>query len=256
MIKEGFIIKKNSSNPWRCHGDVNNESFDKCGKIQLDFLKKEGLMPYHKMLEIGCGLFRGGVQFVSYLDECNYFALDSNLETIQKGYEEIKKRNLSKKVPKKNIIITSDFDSSVFNVMFDYIFLQSVWTHIDLSSCKLCLINSLEQIKLGSSLYTSVFMADESSKKENSTRKAIKNGPKKTYSKKDPYHYTESQIKNLAIYANADVAFIKWNFCESIEHKVKSKPEIKNNKQYFPYFIKFTKKSNNQNDEKNLKKNL
>jgi hypothetical protein len=240
MIKtENFRILKISSNPFRCWGGVKGAEFNKCGTVQLNFLKREGLLPSHKMLDIGCGLFRGGIQFASYLNEKNYFAIDSNIETVQKGYEVIRNKSLQKKLPKSNIAITDEFDSSIFGVRFDYIFSQSVWTHIDFEACRLCLINSFKQLKEGNSLYTSVFMANESAK--GIQIKNTKYGPTETYPDKDPFYYTESQIKKMASFINADVRFIEWNFCEMTKHKVTNSPEIKDKIHYRPYFIKFTK---------------
>ena len=35
--------------------------WDQMGQHQFDFLKKKGLKPQHKLLDIGCGSLRGGV---------------------------------------------------------------------------------------------------------------------------------------------------------------------------------------------------
>jgi len=46
------------------------------GKIQLDFMIKAGLKPYHVFIDIGCGPLRAGEYFIRYLNKSCYIGFD------------------------------------------------------------------------------------------------------------------------------------------------------------------------------------
>lgn len=46
--------------------------WEEIGQLQIDFLKSEGLLPAHRLLDIGCGTLRGGRHFIGYLDAGRY----------------------------------------------------------------------------------------------------------------------------------------------------------------------------------------
>src|SRR5277367_14092 len=52
--------------------------WDEIGALQFEFLKKEGLLPRHCLIDIGCGCMRGGVHFAQYLDKGKYHGIDIN----------------------------------------------------------------------------------------------------------------------------------------------------------------------------------
>ena len=55
------------------------------GKEFLTFLKDEGLQPEHQLLDYGCGILRGGLQFVPYLNEGNYVGVDISEVRLAQG---------------------------------------------------------------------------------------------------------------------------------------------------------------------------
>ena len=50
--------------------------WEEIGRLQFDFLVRQGLMPEHFFLDVGCGSWRGGVHFVDYLLSHRYFGVD------------------------------------------------------------------------------------------------------------------------------------------------------------------------------------
>ena len=42
--------------------------WDTHGERQLEYLKRTGFQPHHRLLDIGCGPFRAGRHFIDYLD--------------------------------------------------------------------------------------------------------------------------------------------------------------------------------------------
>lgn len=50
--------------------------WDEVGRLQLDFLRRQGLEPHHTLLDIGCGSGRFAVKAVPYLEPNHYFGID------------------------------------------------------------------------------------------------------------------------------------------------------------------------------------
>jgi hypothetical protein len=53
------------------------EVFDQAGRLQLYTLVREGLSPYSKLLDVGCGCLRGGYWLVRLLDADCYFDIET-----------------------------------------------------------------------------------------------------------------------------------------------------------------------------------
>src|SRR3954453_12915254 len=69
------------------HREVGGGEWETIGRLQFEFLQREGLEPRHHLLDVGCGSLRGGVHFVRYLDPQHYFGIDMNESLLTAGYE-------------------------------------------------------------------------------------------------------------------------------------------------------------------------
>jgi hypothetical protein len=109
------------------------------GNLQLRFLMLNGLKPYHKLLDVGCGCLRGGVKFINYLNKSNYFGFDHGSEIIKAGLEiEVPKYKLQSKDP--TVVLANDFDlSKLFGKKFDFMLSVSLFTHLNPGEIKKCL---------------------------------------------------------------------------------------------------------------------
>jgi hypothetical protein len=67
------------------HRDLVGGLWDEIGVLQFDFLRQQGLLPQHKLMDIGCGALRCGIPIIRYLDEGNYYGLDINASLIEAG---------------------------------------------------------------------------------------------------------------------------------------------------------------------------
>jgi hypothetical protein len=56
--------------------DVVGGMWDEIGKLQFEFLVKEGLNPEHFLLDVAWGSLRVGVHFVRYLESDCYKGID------------------------------------------------------------------------------------------------------------------------------------------------------------------------------------
>jgi cyclopropane fatty-acyl-phospholipid synthase-like methyltransferase len=106
-------------------------SWEEVGLLQFEFLRRQGLMPHHRMLDIGCGTLRGGRHAIRYLDPGCYSGIDLSSKAIEYGQELVQEEGLSDKRPNLVVSRNKDLKFGEFSgQMFDYILAQSVFTHL------------------------------------------------------------------------------------------------------------------------------
>ncbi|MBA2681854.1 MAG: class I SAM-dependent methyltransferase [Ktedonobacteraceae bacterium] len=114
--------------------------WDEIGKLQFDFLLKEGLQPYHYLVDIACGSLRAGLHFIPYLETGHYLGIEKEESLIQAGIE----KELSKEVyelKKPCFVVSSAFEFDKFKLQPDYALAQSLFTHLPPSYIHLCFKN-------------------------------------------------------------------------------------------------------------------
>ena len=120
--------------------------------FQLRFLKQRGLKPEHKVLDIGCGVLRGGVRLIDYLDTNNYYGTEARDFVYNIANKVIEKKRLQDKRPR--LFFTEDL--SPIRTKFDYMWAFMVFIHLTDDR----LINILAQVKSrlldGGKLYANV----------------------------------------------------------------------------------------------------
>lgn len=106
---------------------ANQSSWYARGCQQLLFLVQNGLQPRHLLLDVGCGNLRGGIHFMHYLGQSNYWAIEKQgdwefWDAICANF------GLS---PTRQIFTNSDFELGNNAPRFFYfIWAQSVFTHL------------------------------------------------------------------------------------------------------------------------------
>lgn len=104
------------------------EYFEPLGRLQFSLMVREGIYPWSKVLDIGCGCLRGGYWMVHFLDPDCYFGIEPNVSVAVAGLSELlEPEALREKHPR--VDHNSIFDSSVFGVKFDAFLARSIWTH-------------------------------------------------------------------------------------------------------------------------------
>lgn len=106
--------------------------WDIIGPLQFEFLRTNGLLPHHTLLDYGCGTLRGGRFFIKYLNEGNYFGLDISGQIIRHARMLLEREGLSHKKP--ILLLNEDLDLAFNDIpggkKFDFILAQSVFTHL------------------------------------------------------------------------------------------------------------------------------
>lgn len=179
------------------HRDTVGGLWDEIGRLQFDFLVSRGLKPGARLLDVGCGSFRGGVHFIRYLDQGNYYGMDVNKSLIEAGYDmELKPARLDAKVPPENLLVDSEFNCSRFGVTFDMALALSVFTHLPLNHIRLCLAMLGGSVRSGGSFFATYFRCPEG----HAVNGAVEHEPGGivTYPDRDPYHYYDDDFDWLA----------------------------------------------------------
>lgn len=144
--------RRGDNSTW--HRDSVGGNFSMMGPAMLKMLKKMGLKPNQKLLDVGCGSLRLGVHAIGYLDQENYYAIDCDREMVNAGINK-ELAPAVKKQKRPRFTINKKFDLSEFEkVKFDFAWAQSLWTHLPPTGIELCLKNVMRSLKAGG-----IFMA-------------------------------------------------------------------------------------------------
>ena len=124
------------------------EEWDVHGPRQLEFLQEQGLKPEHYLLDVGCGPLRGGVHFIAYLEPGHYYGVDRNAKVLETARElELKRYGVEDKNP--TLVAMDNFDFARLGQTFDYMWAQSVFTHLPLNNIIRAVVNAEQALKPG-----------------------------------------------------------------------------------------------------------
>ncbi len=185
------------------HRKFVGRMWDEIGSLQIEFLKEKGLLPHHRLVDIGCGALRGGVRFVRYLDRGNYYGFDINASLIEAGKKELAQEGLTDKRP--NLLIEDKFEMTRFGVTFDYAIAISVLTHLYMNHIARCLAEVRKVLKPGGKLFATFFEAPSPAHLE-----PIKHYPggHMTEFDSNPFHYSLSEMEWLSEVAGLSVEYV------------------------------------------------
>jgi SAM-dependent methyltransferase len=170
------------------HRELIGGLWDEIGQLQLDFLVSNGLLPHHRLLDIGCGPFRQGVKLIPYLDPGRYWGIDKNELLLQVGWDlEIKRYGLASRQPREQLICLDDFQFSRLDVRFDYAIALSVFTHFSLNRIRRCLTRLAPCMLDGGRLYATFFEVPPGRDRQDEIRH--RPGGAASHSDRHFYHY-------------------------------------------------------------------
>lgn len=163
----------------------NDQFWDEIGRLQFQFLLKNGLNENTLLLDIGCGSLRGGCLFINFLAEKNYLGMDKEISLIILGVaSELGTDAYLEKKPE--FVISTDFEFNKFSRSPKMAIAQSLFTHLNLDDIDLCLRNLHEFVNEEFVLFATYFPRETS----------ISN-PSKSHSHAC-FYYTPDEISTLA----------------------------------------------------------
>jgi SAM-dependent methyltransferase len=189
------------------HREVVGGMWEEIGAAQLAFLSKRGLKPEHRLLDIGCGSLRAGVHFVDFLEPGHYFGLDSSEALIEAGYSrELAALGLTEKLPRSNLVTSGDFDTSGWDVKFDFAIAQSVFTHLPFNRIRACLERLAPSMRCDGEFYATYFVTPDDHPWESPFTHTP--GGIVTTGVSDPYHYRLADLSNACRSGEWDCEFL------------------------------------------------
>jgi hypothetical protein len=104
------------------------QNFEKGGRELFIYLLKAGLSPDCKLVDIGCGVLRGGYWLIHFLDPGCYCGIEPHTARLEMGTQTILEPEVLA-VKRPRFDTNPRFDTSVFGEKFDCFLAYSVWTH-------------------------------------------------------------------------------------------------------------------------------
>lgn len=182
---QGLLPGRQASElPW--HRQAVGGLWDEVGNLQFEFLKSQGLRPYQRLLDIGCGSLRGGVRFIDYLDPGNYYGVDASRELLDAGITELDQAGLGEMAP--HLRHTADFDLD-FGCAFPFALAQSLFTHLPLNSIHRCLIEVERHLEPGGRFFATFFSSPLGRRSAAPVVHDAVDMRLVTYLDRDPFHY-------------------------------------------------------------------
>lgn len=130
--------------------------WDEIAMLQLDFLKSEGLLSKHILVDIACGSLRAGRLFIDYLDSGNYMGIDKEINLIIHGVSE--ELGIASFVQKRPVFVVSgDFEFYKFYCCPDYAIAQSLLTHLTAEDIYRCFKELRKSISVNGKFYATFF---------------------------------------------------------------------------------------------------
>ena len=108
------------------------------GALQLDLLRREGLRPSHRLVDVACGALRAGVHLIPWLDAGNYHGIEKEAELIRLGLEQELPTALARE-KRPQFVVSAAFEFERFGTRFDYAIANSLFTHLPPAAIEQCL---------------------------------------------------------------------------------------------------------------------
>jgi ABC-type polysaccharide/polyol phosphate transport system ATPase subunit/SAM-dependent methyltransferase len=156
--------------------------WDEVGAAFFDFLRSQGLLPRHYVLDVGCGGFRLGVHLIKYLEHGRYIGLESNDDLVRAGAE-IELPRVGIDPQSVRVVITDRFDLTGLPQV-DFAVAQSAFTQMSLNGVAQCIATVVRKLAPGGRFYASYFDNPDPADAD----AIVHPGGLKTHSDADPYH--------------------------------------------------------------------
>lgn len=177
----------------KTHRDFVGGMWDEIGRLQFDFMLRQGLQPTDRLLDMGCGSLRAGVHFIKYLEPGNYYGIDMNASLINAGRDvELVEAGLVDREPQ--LLVNDRFECSGFGVRFGMVIAHSLFSHLEVNSIERCLVNIAEVLEPSGKFFATYFESPGPHHLEDIEHPV---GDVVTHSDADPFHYHFSLFRHL-----------------------------------------------------------
>lgn len=174
------------------HRRVIGGLWEELGRLQLDFLRAQGMAPGDRLLDIGCGSLRLGAMACRYLEPGHYWGTDLSAELIDAGHaREIMDQGLGDRLPRGNLVTDGEFTFAGIPRQVDYAIANSVFTHLPPTHMRLCFANLARHLTAPARVYFTIFLPQDGDGIAGPSHQA---DGIVTWSYKDPFHYDWADV--------------------------------------------------------------
>ena len=174
------------------------DHWDDVGPTQFAYLKKEGLLPSHHLLDVACGSFRSGRFFIEYLDPGHYCGIDQSEYAIRMGIRHVlRPMHLTIKHPRLYRAALSTESLRPVQLFggtrFDFIWAHALYDHIDHDTIQQSLRDFADVLVPGGRLFATIFLNSHGEDFQEPIRWARNGDVEKgvtTYPDKEYWHHT------------------------------------------------------------------
>lgn len=176
------------------HRDIVGGRWDETGRVQMQILRDAGLMPHHRLVDIGAGSMRLGCKAVPFLDPGHYWASDASLALMQRG-RQVELPDPAR-LPEDHLIEDADFALPGLPGDIDFAIAFGVFTHLPEATVSAALCTLRPRLAHVQAFLFTVFLAPP----EHSGAFRQPDGVV-THPDRPPYHLTKDRV--LALSASA-----------------------------------------------------
>lgn len=97
--------------------------------FQIEYLRRSGLQPAHRLLDLGCGTLRGGIPLIEYLERGHYTGLEVRAEVLEEARRELAAAGLVDREPR--LVHVTELAAVQLPERFDFAWAFSVLIHLD-----------------------------------------------------------------------------------------------------------------------------
>jgi cyclopropane fatty-acyl-phospholipid synthase-like methyltransferase len=123
--------------------------WDELGDWQFDILKRFGLEPKHRLLDVGCGPLRLGSLVIPYLEPGHYYGIDPVGMLLALGRAVLDRLGIDRPY---SLLQSASFEFDRFGAQFDFAIAQSVITHLSRAQITSCFTALKSVMQPGSTL--------------------------------------------------------------------------------------------------------
>lgn len=191
----------------RVHRELVGGLWEEVGALQLEFLRAQGLLPAHRLVDVGCGALRGGVHLVRYLAPGHYYGLDVNASLVAAGRRELDDASLGDRGAQ--LLVDDRFALSRFARKFDVALAVSLFTHLPMNQIVRCLVEVARVLARGGRFFATWFEAPQPAWLHPIVHTP---GDIVTEYDSDPFHYAFAELEWMARSAHLRAVRIgDWN---------------------------------------------
>lgn len=179
------------------HRGTMAATWDELGQLQRDYLIAAGLLPEHRLLDIGCGALQAGVKFIPYLKPNHYFGIDASKTQLDAGYDiELGALDLQTQCPRNNLSHSALFQHRRLEQnSIDFGLCVSVLPYLPSNYVRICLEQIRKYFRPGGQLHISYLEVPEG---HPYTRRYTNMSRVVSYSHKQPYHHFRQDMMYAA----------------------------------------------------------